>query len=227
MLYTVSAHNSDLLCLKSTKMLKNIFISTYKNAQWASNNFDCFSYHCLSLVMPAAHPEQRGHTSQSHPILLQMIQGTGVPLGYRGAQRAEVRQERLRRDAQPLISKLGMWIMFQLQIIFTWEHCLLIKAIKITWSFCICKQFCIWALFTSTTVALLKLVCKTANIRTNIMLTKANIKVAVSLYFPTLDSFFISRNCLSNIFLFNPCPRYFAKKMQERTAGSKTTKQTE
>lgn len=133
----------------------------------------------------------------------------------------------LRWDAQPLISKLGMWIMFQLQIIFTWEHCLLIKAIKITWSFCICKQFCIWALFTSATVALLKLVCKTANIRTNIMLTKANIKVAVSLYFPTLDTFFISRNCLSNIFLFNPCPRYFAKKMQERTAGSKTTKQTE
>lgn len=86
--------------------------------------------------------------------------------------------------------------------------------------FCICKQFIVRALTTSTVVSLLIWLCVTAHCT---LTYKSPSLCTVS---HSLHVHFSSPGTVSNAFLYNPYPRYFAKKMQERTVGSKTTKQT-
>lgn len=159
------------------------------------------AYCCLCLVNQRGRCTYSGHLSLSHPIFLQR---NHFWLRKQGLLSAIGMLRGLRQDAQPLISELEMWVISQLQIIFSWKHCLLIKDSKDNRGlqpFCICKQFCVRALITSTSVSLLILVCYWS--------LHTNIQVAVSLHtFPLFTcSFFIFRNCLSNVFLYNPYPQ--------------------
>lgn len=100
----------------------------------------------LRLVIQRGRCTCPGHCC--HWAIQSFCKGTTERFGKWGLLWARGALRGLRQDAQPLTSKLAMWIMSQLQIIFTWEHCLLImdnKDNRGIWSFCIRKQCCVWA----------------------------------------------------------------------------------